>query len=161
MIAVLCALEKSVYKTIPDLDVYDKNRDAYTFDLSIPIIAHPPCQQWSRLREFSKENKKEKELAFFCLEKIHQNGGVLEHPAGSSFFKEAGIKPTLSIDQAWFGYPARKRTYLYFYGCKPLAFPLTFDLATKKVENMGQVARSVTTLQFAEYLISCVNQVLR
>ena len=156
MIAVLCVLENSVYKTLPELDVYDKLRDAYTFDLDIPIIAHPPCQQWSRLKNFAKQDRLEKELAFFCLEKIRCNGGILEHPAGSSFFKEAGIKPTISVDQSLFGFPARKRTYLYFHGFKPLSFPLSFDLVQNKVEYLSQDARSYTTLPFATWLLNCI-----
>lgn len=158
MIAVLCALPNSVYKTINGLDVYDKERNAYTFDLDYPVIAHPPCAQWSRLRSFSKFDREEKDLAFFCLEKIKRNGGILEHPSGSSFFKEAGIKPTISVDQSWFGFPCRKRTYLYFHGLKPLEFPLSFDLVEKTVDQLTGDARSYTTLAFANWLIQCVKQ---
>ncbi len=158
MIAVLCALEKSFYKTLPDLEVYDKQRNAYTFNLDIPVIAHPPCQQWSRLKSFAKFDREEKDLAFFCLEKIKKNGGILEHPAGSSFFKEAGIKPTISIDQSWFGFSCRKRTYLYFHDCKPLSFPLSFDLVTKRVPDLAQDMRSYTTPQFANWLIDCIKK---
>lgn len=156
MIAVLCTLEKSVYNSFPSLDVYDKKRNAYTFDRDYPIIAHPPCQQWSRLKHFAKEDKEEKDLAFFCLEKIKKNGGILEHPAGSSFFKEANIKPTISINQSWFGLSCTKRTYLYFHNCKPITFPLSFDLVTKTVSQLSQKERSFTTLQFATWLIDCI-----
>ncbi len=156
-IAVLCASEDSIYKKYPGLNVFDKKRDARTFTGQERVIAHPPCQQWSRLRMFSKDNKEEKELAFFCLEKVEKNGGVLEHPAGSSFFKEAGIfNKVVSVDQFWFGFPARKRTYLYFVDCKPKSFPISFHAIEKKVSELSQKKRSETTAQFAEWLINCV-----
>lgn len=156
LISVLCTLEKSIYNSIPGLDVYDKNRDAYTFTGNNFIIAHPPCQQWSRLKSFAKEDIKEKELAMFCLENINKNGGILEHPSGSSFFKYAGIKPTISVNQSWWGFPAQKKTYLYFKDCQPLSFPLSFELVEKTVPQLSQKMRSYTTLDFANYLVSCI-----
>jgi hypothetical protein len=148
-----------VYKSIPGLDLWDIERDASLFTGSNPVIAHPPCQQWSKLRAFAHFNPKEKDLAWLCLEHVLQNGGILEHPSGSSFFREAGIKPTLSIDQSWFGFPARKRTYLYFSKCRPLSFPLSFDAPVKKVYQLGQVARSAMTLKLAKWLVACVSQI--
>lgn len=158
MIAVLCALENSIYKTLPNLDVYDKKRNAYLYDLDFPVIAHPPCQQWSRLKHFAKFDREERDLAFFCLEKVQKNGGILEHPSGSSFFKQAGIKPTISIDQSWFGFSCRKRTYLYFHDCKPISFPLSFDLITKRVPDLTGEMRSYTTIRFANWLIDFIKQ---
>jgi len=64
-----------------------------------------------------------------------------------------------SVDQSWFGFPARKRTYLYFSKCKPLPYPVTFDVAQVKVEKMSSKRRSDTTRQFADWLIACVNQI--
>lgn len=159
-IAILCANENSIYKTIPGLEVYDINRDAYTYKGTDPIIAHPPCAQWSRLKAFAKINNKEKNLAYYCLDKIHENGiGILEHPMGSSFFKEAGIVKNLySVDQYWFGFPARKRTYLYFYRCKPIKFPLKFDAIETDVQKMKYESRSTTTEKFALWLIECILQ---
>jgi hypothetical protein len=156
MITVLCALEKSIYHAIPGIDVYDKKRDAYTFDGSNLVISHPPCQQWSQLKAFAKKDELEKDLAFFCLEKVQQNGGVLEHPYGSSFFKEAGVKPTIIVDQSWWGFPARKRTALYFKDCEPLELPQFFPVPTKLVQNMDKSHRSVTVLPFATWLINSV-----
>ncbi|TCN55500.1 hypothetical protein D0809_16795 [Flavobacterium circumlabens] len=156
MITVLCALEKSVYHQIPGIDVYDKNKDAYTYDGCGLVIAHPPCQQCSKLKHFAAYNKLEKELAFFCLEKIQKNGGILEHPHGSSFFKEAGIKPTIIVDQSWWGFPAQKRTSLYFNECIPLELPKIFFPPTKTVQRMDKSHRSITVLPFATWLINSV-----
>lgn len=67
MITVLCIDSHSNYKKIAGLDLWDRNRDAYNYRGTNPIIAHPPCSQWSRLRAFSRINQKEKNLAWFCL----------------------------------------------------------------------------------------------
>lgn len=79
-ISVLCAMENSFYYSISGLDVWNKDRDAYFFTGTNPVIVHPPCQQWSRMKAFARPDPEEKELAFFCLQKVLKNGGVFEHP---------------------------------------------------------------------------------
>lgn len=171
MITVLCANRNSVYKKIPGIDVWDQDRDAFFFTGSNPVITHAPCQQWSRMRAFSKPNADEKELAWFCLNKVLRNGGIFEHPMGSSFFKEAGITNNIySIDQSWFGFPARKRTYLFFHKCKPLSLPLMQHLPTHVLginsklsaaqkalrKELPKSQRSTTVLAFANWMISSI-----
>jgi hypothetical protein len=159
-VAVLCTNKLTTYSQLPYVFPFDKEMNAYTFKSNSPVIAHPPCQQWSRLRSFAKENKEEKDLAIFCLEIVKKNGGVFEHPAGSSFFKYAGIENELfSVDQHWWGFPARKRTYLYFNKCGPDQLPLNFDAIKKNVSNMPQSQRSITTIDFAKWLVSSVRNV--
>jgi hypothetical protein len=131
------------------------------FNESIPVIAHPPCAQWSKLRSFAADNKKEKDLAMFCLETIQANGGIFEHPEGSAFFKYAAIKPTISIDQHWFGFPCRKRTYLYFSQCIPDAVPLCFDSYQKKFSQLTMPQRSFTTMLLAQWFISSIRNSYR
>lgn len=152
---ILCVNKKSIYKEL-GLNCYDIDRDAYSFKGQEPVICHPPCQQWSKLKHFAKENKREKELAFFCLEQVHKNGGILEHPEGSEFFKVAGIKPSISVDQFWFGFPARKTTWLYFNKFKPGQIPLRFEAIEKTVDKMHSSKRSDTTKEFAIWLINCI-----
>lgn len=168
MISVLCAQKNSVYKAIPGIDVWDEARDAYFFTGSNPVITHAPCPQWSRMKAFANDKPDEKELAFFCLNKVIRNGGIFEHPAGSTFFKEAGITKNLySVDQVWWGFPARKRTYLFFHGCKPLPVPLFNSIPTHVVTisrggfkwpEMKKSERSTTTLSFANWMISSINE---
>lgn len=43
-VAVLFAREDSVYKTLPECEVYDMARDARTYDGPWPVVAHPPCR---------------------------------------------------------------------------------------------------------------------
>lgn len=153
-ISVLCVNSKHTnYKLFPDLDLWDETRDAYNFNSENHVIAHPPCAQWSRLHKFAKENKKEKDLAMFCLDLVQRNGGIFEHPHGSHFFKYAGIKPTIHVDQHWFGFPCKKQTWLYYAQVEPAQFPLNFNAVEGKVEYMDKRFRSVTPVAMIEFFL--------
>ena len=156
MIAILCASEKSNYFKLEGLDIYTASRSAYSFNSDYPVIAHPPCAQWSRLRKFATQNEHQKQLGIFCVQKIFANGGILEQPCGSTLFAAAGVRPNLSIHQTWFGLPVRKRTYLWFYKIKPLAVPLCFDAPVRKFNNLTTQQRSETTLQLCNWLTECI-----
>lgn len=153
MITVLCIQNDSNYKKIPNLDLWDINRNAYNYTGNNIVIAHPPCQQWSKLRSFAKENKLEKDLAYFCLDQVNKNGGILEHPKGSLFIKEMRLN-TVCVWQSWWGFPAKKETLLYVNKVKLLPTPLCFNVIEKKVENMNKNTRSKMTLEFCNYLIN-------
>lgn len=135
MVAALFARADSVYKTMPGLDVYDMERDARSFGLDRPVIAHPPCRSWSRLRHFAKPRADEKDLARWALHVVRHCGGVLEHPSGSALFRE-GLLPkpgstdrdafggwVLPVSQSWFGHRAEKRTWPYIVGAEPADLP--------------------------------------
>ena len=129
MIAVLFARQDSRYKQLQGYDVYDIDRDARNYIGNDPVIAHPPCRAWGRLSHMANPRPDEKQLAYFALEHVRKNGGVLEHPKGSKLWKEAllpipGELPdefggfTILIDQYHFGHVARKWTHLYIVGIK-------------------------------------------
>lgn len=131
--AVLFARSDSIYKKIEGLDVFDIDRDARTYNGNLPVIAHPPCRAWGRLRHFAKPRDDEKELAFFAVEQVRKNGGVLEHPEFSTLWAAAGLPLpgkidnfggfTLPLPQYWFGHKARKNTWLYIVGLKHSQLP--------------------------------------
>lgn len=133
MVAALFCRADSIYKTIPGVDVFDIERDARTFADSCPVIAHPPCRAWGRLRHFAKPRDDEKQLALFGVEQVRRCGGVLEHPAHSTLWAEAGLPApgqrdefggwTLPIYQSWWGHKAEKATWLYIVGCQPGDLP--------------------------------------
>lgn len=166
-IAALYVRSDSIYKSLL-IDCYDIQRDARNFTGSKPVIAHPPCRAWGRLRAFAKPRTDERELAFHALSVVRNNGGILEHPANSSFWKTAalsrpGIRDdydviTYVIDQSWFGHPAPKRTYLYCVGIH--AFPtVNFHLGTAqgRVQNQSKPAREKTPYLLACFLINTIN----
>ena len=154
-ISVLCVHPKSNYYLVPGLDCWDAERDAYNFIGTNKVITHAPCAQWSKLKAFATVNPYEKNLANFCLDKVLENGGIFEHPAGSSFWKYRGIeKQVVSVNQFWWGFPTQKRTYLYFHNCIPNATPLNFNAVEKTFSNLTSKQRSASTLPFIHWLLS-------
>lgn len=106
-------------------------------------------------------NQAEKDLGPLCLEAVRKFGGVLEHPAGSALLPPPGCGRdrygglTFVVDQAWFGFPARKRTLLYVVGVDELpAYPLDLAYPRRRVEDLTGEARSFTTPQMASWLIA-------
>lgn len=133
-IAALFAREDSVYKTIPGCDVWDIERDARRWPGGCPVVAHPPCRAWGRLRTFAKPRPDEKDLARWAVAQIRRWGGVLEHPESSSLWADQNLpRPgsapdayggwTLPIHQYWWGHRAQKKTWLYIVGCSPRDIP--------------------------------------
>jgi len=142
-VAVLFARADSNYKAL-DCDVWDAERDALRWPGGVPIVAHPPCRAWGRLRQFAKPRPNEKELGLFAVAQVRKWGGVLEHPAESTLFDACGLPEpgqgrdefggwTLGIQQHDFGHRAEKKTWLYVVGCDPRdipALPLPLTKAT-------------------------------
>lgn len=132
-VAVLFARGDSIYKTLPDCDVWDIERDARKWPGGCPVVAHPPCRAWGRLRHFAKPRTDEKELALWAVEQVRRWGGVLEHPRASTLWPTAGLPApgnrdehggwTLCISQHWWGHRAEKLTMLYISGCDPDDIP--------------------------------------
>lgn len=152
-VAVLFARKDSNYKDMPQCDVYDIDRDARNFAGGAPIVAHPPCRAWGRLRTFAKPRADEKDLAIFAVQSIRAFGGVLEHPKGSTLWPTAGLPApgqrdefggwTLPIFQSWWGHRAEKATLLYIVGCEPRdmpPMPIVLGDATHVVSGSGRRA---------------------
>jgi hypothetical protein len=126
MYTALFVRKDSSYKNRDTWDVYDEDRDALTYDSSSPVVCHPPCRTWGRLSHLAHNARpNEANLALWSIKKIRQNGGILEHPAGSRLFgkhlpdvneidKHGGF--TILIDQYDFGHVAHKKTKLYICG---------------------------------------------
>lgn len=132
-VAVLFARNDSIYKNFPHIEVWDAQRDARKFSGGLPVVAHPPCRAWGRLRYFAKPRDDEKELGLFAISQVQRLGGVLEHPAGSTLWN-AGFLPTpgdfdifggytLPVLQMWWGHRAEKATWLYIVGVHPQMLP--------------------------------------
>jgi hypothetical protein len=133
-VAVLFARSDSNYKAMPGCDVFDIDRDARTFAGGAPVVAHPPCRAWGRMRQFAQPRADEKDLARFAVATIRRDGGVLEHPAESTLWADQmlprpGRAPdsfggwTMAVDQFHFGHRAEKATWLYIVGLHPDELP--------------------------------------
>ena len=137
---VLFVEKKSIYKEL-GLETYDVARDARTYAGTAPVIAHPPCQLWSRFapvnykRWGGEHNRPGNDggLFKFALETVRRCGGVLEHPALSTAWNVFGLsRPDragwqLTADGGWvcevwqsaYGHKANKATWLYYVGVAP------------------------------------------
>jgi len=183
MVTVLFVRKNSIYHKL-DCDPWDQARNALNWPGGNPIVAHPPCGQWSRLRQFAKKNPAEKELAPWAITQVRRWGGVLEHPSGSDLWRHMGMAKTttpdqyggytLHVDQFWWGHKARKKTLLYIVGCRladlpPL--PLNFSAITHHVstslrghrkyhsmKELSKAAREATPIDFAKWLLKVASK---
>ena len=174
--------DNSYYRLLPDLDLFDLRRNALSTVSNAPAIYHPPCRSWGRLRKFAKTPSGEHWLAVWAILRIWRYGGVLEHPAGSKLWSFMNLaRPgrrydlhggfSVSLNQSWFGYPAKKNTWLYIVGCEISdlpEMPLCFNAITKTVSSskkhnvqkeLSHTERSRTTLLFNEYLVEVLNTI--
>jgi hypothetical protein len=133
-VAVLFARADSIYKTLPDCDVWDIERDARKWPGGSPVVAPPPCRAWGRLRQFAQPRDDEKELAIAAVGHVRLYGGVVEHPAESTLYAHCRLpRPgrfpdafggwSMEIEQFHFGHRAEKKTWLYIIGCHPDDIP--------------------------------------
>jgi hypothetical protein len=157
-VAILCAARNSIYHQMPDVEVYDQQRDARTFQGGMPVIAHPPCRSWSAFcRHQAKPEPGEQELALWCIEQVQQWGGVLEQPAHSRLFDHLPAAGRIvKLDQFWFGLPMKKGTWLWMVGCPVPQLPLRLhdgrsDRAMWNTKSKHQ--RAATPRLFAEWLL--------
>jgi len=113
------------YPKLPGVDCWDESRDARKYNGPHPVVAHPPCGPYSRLRWFCKHQPAD--CAPRAVEQVQRWGGVLEHPASSTLWQRCrlplpGGLPdefggwSVELDQVSYGHRARKRTWLYVVG---------------------------------------------
>lgn len=175
-VAVLFARADSIYKTLPSCDVFDLARDARNYCGELPVVAHPPCRAWGRLRTFAKPRPDEKALVFFAIDNVRRCGGVLEHPASSSLWTTSGLPLpgqgfddfggwSLEVPQKRWGHLAEKNTWLYICGVRPSelpAIPLILGDASHVVASskktggrpeLPRYMREATPLAFATWLV--------
>jgi hypothetical protein len=183
-VAALFVRRDTVYRSL-GVDCWDIDRDARGYRGRSPVVAHPPCRAWSRMRAFAKPRPDEKWLALFAIECVRQFGGVLEHPSGSSLFRTAGLPTpgsserdafggwTMAVSQKWWGHRAEKRTWLYVCGVSPRvvpAFPIVLGEAervcglwsgrdrSRARKEIGPAEREATPPAFAQWLVDLASR---
>jgi hypothetical protein len=132
-VSILFARSDSIYKSFAECDVFDAERDARTFAGGMPIVAHPPCRSWGRLRGLAHIIEEERQLGPWAAAQVRAWGGVLEHPQGSKLWDAAGLPEpgesdrwngfTLLVEQFWWGHRGGKPTWLYFAGIQREQLP--------------------------------------
>ncbi len=176
-VSVLFARADSCYFDLVD-DVWDAERDARNYCGNNPVVCHPPCRGWGRLRHWAKPRPDEKALALFAIDQVRRCGGVLEHPWGSTLWHAAELPHpgkvdawggwTLLIDQGWWGHPAPKPTYLYIVGITREQIgelPVQLRRAAGRTLDLSPADRERTPPAFAAFLVElaakCTRPVLQ
>lgn len=138
MIAALYVETGGCYFSLPDVDPWDRERDARTYAGPWPVVAHPPCQRWGRYWHGAPRKPHQYELGaddgcfVAALAAVRRWGGVLEHPEGSHAWRAFDlIAPprhggwiaadwhggwTCCVEQGRYGHFANKPTWLYAVG---------------------------------------------
>lgn len=146
-VACLYIDPRGTYPGRPGVEVWGlPQRDAKEYDGPHPVVAHPPCGPWGRLRHLCRHQ--DPECGPRAVEQVRRWGGVLEHPAHSLLWYECGMpRPnrmyestppapgyatgrfafgdsdadafggrTYYVEQVDWGHCARKPTWLYVVG---------------------------------------------
>lgn len=124
-VAALYVERGGPYFDMPDVEPWDIDRDARKYNGPHPVVAHPPCGPWGRLRHLYRGN--EHDCAPAAVASVREWGGVLEHPAWSRLWPLCGLPEpggfadehggiTIAVDQCAYGHVARKNTWLYVVG---------------------------------------------
>ena len=115
-----------------EANCYGVGRDATKYRGPGPVVAHPPCAHWSRLKALA--TAPDMHCGPIAVRQVRRIGrGVLEHPADSSLWRFCGLpRPgelsfdgtfTLEVEQVRWGHKARKRTWLWFVGVDRSSLP--------------------------------------
>lgn len=171
-VAALFVRTDSCYRELRGVDCWDVGRDARSYSGPGPVIAHPPCRAWGRLRHWAKPRPDEKALALFAVDTVRRCGGVLEHPHGSTLWGAKqlplpGHAPdawggwTLLVDQGWWGHAAPKPTYLYIVGCTRAdvgELPVQLRRAAGRTLDLSPADRERTPPAFARFLVDVASK---
>jgi hypothetical protein len=134
MIAALYVETGGVYYGLPDVDPWDRERDARLYAGPWPVVAHPPCERWGRFWHGSTRKPHQFKLGAddgcfeTTLEHLDRYGGVAEHPADSHAWAVFGLPvpdkaggwrcdllsgfATCHVEQGFYGHFSRKPTWL-------------------------------------------------
>lgn len=137
MVSALFVETGGCYFGVKGVDPWDKVRNAMQYKGSNPVVAHPPCQLWTRFAhvnfarwggEHNRPGNDGGSFAF-ALAAVRRCSGVLEHPAFSDAWKCYELpRPTnegwsrhgdMWVCEVWqsaYGHLARKRTWLLYVG---------------------------------------------
>jgi hypothetical protein len=136
-VAALYVDPDGVYANLPGVEVWDEARDARLYAGPWPVVAHPPCKSWSQMGNCRPLTRAGGDGGTFsaALAVVERYGGVLEHPALTRAWRTFNLPKVAThgwnialygrpgwateIDQAVYGHPCHKLTWLYYVGPKP------------------------------------------
>ena len=162
-VAALYVDARGPYMSMRSVDPWTIDRDAKLYAGPHPVVAHPPCADWSRLRGMAKHMPGRRECAPRAVEQVRAFGGVLEHPAWSSLWDELALPLpgglpdefggwALAVNQVSWGHCANKPTWLYFVG---------IDRADVVPRRGGEPTHVVTSSRKVGRLLKCSSQLAK
>jgi hypothetical protein len=166
-VAALYVDPRGVYANLPGVEVWDEKRDARTYPGPWPVVAHPPCNRWSYLSA-GRSRGQDGGCFAAALAAVREFGGVLEHPAHSQAWAAFDLpRPArggwvarlgepgaaVEVDQWLYGFPTRKRTWLYAASVELVGLRDGPVLATRGCENLHSGHRSRTPATFRDVLL--------
>lgn len=141
MVAALFVETNGCYFGLPNVEPWDRARDARTYAGPHPVVAHPPCERWGRywggapLTWPRLTQGNDGGCFAAALHAVRVFGGILEHPEGSHAWRwfqlttpprDGGwVKAdwlggwTCCVEQGHYGHRARKATWLYANKVEP------------------------------------------
>lgn len=185
MVAALYIDPRGPYPRL-GVDCWGEDRDARTYEGPGPIVAHPPCGPWGRLRHLYRGT--EHDCGPRAVAQVHAYSGVLEHPAGSRLWEAVGLpKPgdlwndyrgfTIEVNQVEWGHACVKPTWLYIVGIAremipPAPYPgrqPTHAIWYGKTERAAGLKRLIASKEirrrtppaFAQFLIDLASLAVR
>lgn len=128
VIAALYIEERGPYASRAGVDPWPESRDARLYCGPHPVVAHPPCGPWSKLRHLC--TRQDPSCGPRAVEQVQAFGGVLEHPEHSSLWDHCSLpRPgaaadrcggqTYRVEQVDWGHKCVKPTWLYVVGVAP------------------------------------------
>lgn len=177
-VAALYVSERGPYVRMRGVDPWPAKRDARKYAGPWPVVAHPPCAPWGRLRvvrlnfcaKWGKDPAAERDCGPIAVEHVRRFGGVLEHPASSALWAECGMPRPGFLPDRWggwsvevwqgaWGHSCPKRTWLYLVGVTaPVRVRWRVDPGGR-VERQHSAARDLTPVEFATWLVGLARSV--
>jgi hypothetical protein len=177
-VAALYVHTKGAYFGLDKVDPWDEKRDARLYDGPYPVVAHPPCQSWSRLAALrasmsaGRRPQGEDGGTFSAaLSSVRKWGGVLEHPAYSAAWSAHGLfwPPndggwvvadwsggwTCQIEQGRYGHKIAKPTWLYAHGTElpSLRWGFSYRSRSEGLRMLSKRQRISTPAEFRDLLL--------
>jgi len=165
----------------PGIDLWPEDRDARLYAGPLPVVAHPPCERWSRLAHIwaavpNRPGIGEDGGCFAAaLAAVERWGGVLEHPVGSAAWPAFGLPPApargwartlyrpgwaCQVEQGHYGHHAPKPTLLYYVGAAeppPLRWGPSGAAGRIELLSSRDPRRRTTPTDFARLLMAMAN----